>query len=71
MNAVKDVSLKYGLKINTKKAKIMVARRDIDGGSTVKTLKQVKKYQYQLQLITEDGRSEVHIKRRIEIARTY
>ena len=76
VDAVKNGSLQYGLKMNTKKTKTMVVRRDLEDGSTAKIkvdgviLEQVKKYQYLGQLITEDGRCEAEIKRRIEIART-
>ena len=76
VDAVKEESQKYGLEMNTKKTKTMVIRRDADEPVKVQiivdgvVLEQVKMYQYLGQLITEDGRCEVEIKRRIEIART-
>ena len=76
VNAVKEGSLKYGLEMNTKKTKTMVIRKDINEVVNVKIkvdgviLEQVEKYQYLGQIITEDGRCENEIKRRIQIART-
>ena len=76
VDAVKVESLKYGLEMNTKKTKTMVIRRDADEVVNIRIkvdeviLEQVDKYQYLGQLITDDGRCEVEIKRRIEIART-
>ena len=61
--------------MNTKKTKTMIVRRDINDGSKLNikvdgaTLEQVESYQYLGQLITEDGRCEVEIKRRIGIAK--
>ena len=54
----------------------MIIRRDIKDGSKVDikvdgvTLEQVESYQYLGQLITEDGRCEKEIRRRIGIAKT-
>ena len=76
MNAVKEGSRKFGLEMNTKKTKTMIIRRDVTDGSRVEikvdgvTLEQVESYQYLGQLMTEDGRCEVEIKRRIGIAKT-
>ena len=76
VDAVKEESLKYGLEMNTKKTKTMVIRKNTHEVVNAKIkvdgviLEQVEKYQYLGQLITEDGRCEVEIKRRIEIART-
>ena len=76
VDAVKEGSRKYGLEMNTKKTKTMVIRRNTEEEARIATevdgaiLEQVKSYQYLGQLITEDGRCEKEIKRRIEIART-
>ena len=72
---MKEDSLEDGLKMNVKKTKTMVIRRDISDGSKVnitvdgRALEQVESYVYLGQLITEDGRSDKEIRRRIEIAR--
>ena len=76
VDAVKEGSLKFGLEMNTKKMKTMIIRRDVNDGSKVKIkvdgviLEQVESYQYLGQLITEDGRCEKDIRRRISIAKT-
>ena len=76
VNEVKERSLEYGLKMNTKKTKTMVIRRNVDEPCRVDilvdgvTLEQVDKYTYLGQVITEDGRCEVEIRRRIQIAKT-
>ena len=76
VDEVKERSLEYGLKMNTKKTKTMVVRKNVDEGCRVRivvdgvTLEQVDKYTYLGQVITEDGRCEVEIRRRIQIART-
>ena len=76
VDAVKEGSLRFGLEMNTKKTKTMIVRRDINDGSKLNikvdgaTLEQVESYQDLGQLITEDGRCEVEIKRRIGIAKT-
>ena len=76
VDAVKVGSLKYGLEMNTKKTKTMVIRKDVKDATKVRIkvddviLEQVEKYQYLGQVITEDGRCETEIKRRIQIART-
>ena len=76
VNEVKERSLEYGLKMNTKKTKTMVVRRNVDEACRINivvdgvTLEQVDKYTYLGQVITEDGRCEVEIRRRIQIAKT-
>ena len=76
VDAVKEGSLKFGLEMNTKKTKTMIIRRDVNDGSKVEIkvdgviLEQVESYQYLGQLITEDGRCEKDIRRRISIAKT-
>ena len=76
VNAVNEGSRKFGLEMNTKKTKTMIIRRDVKDGSRVDikvdgvSLEQVESYQYLGQLMTEDGRCEVEIKRRIGIAKT-
>ena len=71
---VKKESSKYGLEINKKKTQTMVITKEeevpkvnikIDG----KSLEQVHKFTYLGQQITEDGRSEEEIKRRIAISK--
>ena len=70
---VNDKGKPYGMEINVKKTKSMVANKkqetpkvsiSLDGTA----IEQVQKMVY-LENITEDGKSEVEIKRRIEIAR--
>ena len=76
VDAVKEGSLAYGLEMNTKKTKTMIVRRDTKDGSRVNIkvdgviLEQVESYQYLGQIITEDGRCENEIRRRIGIAKT-
>ena len=76
VDAVKEGSLAYGLEMNTKKTKTMIVRRDTKDGSRVNikvdgvVLEQVESYQYLGQIITEDGRCENEIRRRIGIAKT-
>ena len=76
VDAVKEGSRVYGLEMNTKKTKTMIVRRDSNDGSRVNikvdgvTLEQVESYQYLGQIITEDGRCEKEIRRRIGIAKT-
>ena len=73
---VKERSLAKGLKMNVKKTKTMVIRRNIDEDCKIdisvdgKILEQVKQYLYLGHIITEDGRCETEIRRRLEIART-
>ena len=75
VDEVKEESMKNGLKMNVKKTKTMVIRRDTNEESNIeitvegRTLEQVGSYVYLGQLITEDGRSCKEIRRRIEIAR--
>ena len=74
-DGVREESLENGLKMNVKKTKTMIIRRDIKDGSKVnitvegRSLEQVESYVYLGQLITEDGRCDREIRRRIEIAR--
>ena len=71
VDAVKEGSLKFGLETKT-----MIIRRDVNEDSKVEIkvdgviLEQVESYQYLGQLITEDGRCEKDIRRRISIAKT-
>ena len=77
VDMVKEKSLMLGLKMNVKKTKTMMIHREksdtrpvlnikVDGS----TLEQVSKFVYLGQLITEDGKCEEEIKRRIGMART-
>ena len=74
LDAVRSRSERLGLRMNVKKTKVMVVRRTrdqkkaniyIDG----KVLEQVKIFKYLGQQITDDGKCEVDIRSRIEIAR--
>ena len=75
VDRIKVISLEHGLKMNIKKTKTMIVRKNIKDGSKIiikvdgQNLEQVDKYVYLGVLITEDGRCEKEIKRRIEIAR--
>ena len=63
----------YGMRMNSKKTKIMKKTRNnptkfeikIDGND----IEQVSRFVYRGQLLTEDGKSEKDIKRRISISR--
>lgn len=76
VDEVREESLEHGLRMNVKKTKTMVIRRNIKEECKVsikvegKELEQVESYIYLGQQITEDGRSDKEIRRRIEIART-
>ena len=73
---INEVGKQFGMKINIKKTKAMVVSKKpkntpkiniaIDG----QQIEQVTSYMYLGSLITEDGRCEKEIKRRIMIART-
>ena len=72
---INEVGKQFGMKINIKKTKAMVVSKKsnspiiniaIDG----QQIEQVTSYMYFGSLITEDGRCEKEIKRRIMIART-
>ena len=69
VNEVKERSLAKGLKMNVKKTKTMVIRRNIDEDCKIdisvdgKILEQVKQYLYLGHIITEDGRCETEIRR--------
>lgn len=75
LSQVEANSLEFGLEMNVKKTKTMVIRRDVKEECNIKiqangkTLEQVKKYVYLGHLVTEDGRCDHEIRRRIEIAR--
>ena len=72
---INEIGKQFGMKINIKKNKAMVVSKkpnspkiniDIDG----QHIEQVASYMYLGSLISEDGRSEKEIKRRIMIARS-
>ena len=74
LNTVNDKGKLYGMEINVKKTKSMVASKkqetpkvsiNLDGTA----IEQVKKMFYLGSITTEDSKSEMEIKRRIEIAR--
>ena len=75
ISKINEVGKQFGMKINIKKTKAMVVSKKpnspkiniaIDG----EQIEQVASYMYLGSLITEDGRSEKEIKRRIMIARS-
>ena len=75
INKRNEVGKQFGMKINIKKTKAMVVSKKpnspkiniaIDG----EQIEQVTSYVYRGSLITDDGRSEKEIKRRIMIARS-
>ena len=75
ISKINEVGKQFGMKINIKKTKAMVVSKKlnspkiniaIDG----EQIEQVASYMYLGSLITEDGRSEKEIKRRITIARS-
>ena len=75
ISKINEVGKQFGMKINIKKTKTMVVSKKpnspkiniaIDG----EQIEQVASYMYLGSLITEDGRSEKAIKRRIMIARS-
>ena len=75
ISKINEVGKQFGMKINIKKTKTMVVSKKpnspkinfaIDG----EQIEQVASYMYLGSLITEDGRSEKEIKRRIMIARS-
>ena len=76
MDEIKSRSLVKGLKMNVKKTKTMVIRRNVNEECKVeinvdgKILEQVKQYIYLGHIITEDGKCDVEIRRRLEIARS-
>ena len=72
---INEVGKQFGMKINIKKTKAMVVSKKsnspkiniaIDG----QQIEQVRSYMYLGSLISEDGRCEKEVKRRIMIART-
>ena len=75
VDAAVETSAEYGLRMNVKKTKVMLVKRGTEKKCVKITvngeeLEQVAKFKYLGQLITEDGRCEVEVKRRIEIARS-
>ena len=82
VDQVKKNSEKMGLKMNVKKTKTMLVSRDhekdrrngVDRHVCVKVngqiLEQVKKLKYLGQWITEDGRCDLEVKTKIEMARS-
>ena len=75
VSTIKEESRKYGLEINKKKTQTMIITKDTEVPAVNieiegKILEQVKRFTYLGQLITEDGRSEEEIKRRIGMAKT-
>ena len=76
VDEVKERSLALGLRMNVKKTKTMVIRRNVEEVCKIqikvdgKILEQVESYVYLGQIITEDGKCEVEIRRRIAIARS-
>ena len=75
MSKINEVGKQLGMKINIKKSRAMVVSKKpnsskiniaIDG----QHIEQVTSYRYLGSLITEDGRSEKEIKRRIMMAKT-
>jgi len=75
VTVIKEESRKYGLEINKKKTKTMVISKatkapEVDIEIEGEKLEQVNSFTYLGQLITEDGRSETEIKRRIGISKT-
>ena len=76
VDEVKNRSKLKGLSMNVKKTKTMVVRRNVKSRCKIeikvedKILEQVKQYLYLGHIITEDGRCDTEIRRRIEIARS-
>ena len=76
VDEVKNRSKIKGLSMNVKKTKTMVIRKNTKSRCKIeikvddKTLEQVQQYLYLGHIITEDGKCEVEIRRRIEIARS-
>ena len=73
MSALEDTSKTYGMKINTKKTKVMIVSRNkgkqaqiVVGGQVIE---QVDKFKYLGVWITEDGKCELEIKTRIALAK--
>ena len=76
VDEIKERSGRHGLKMNVKKTKTMVIRRDVKEVCKVniqvdgKILEQVEEYLYLGHIVTEDGKCETEIRRRIAIARS-
>ena len=74
-NRVNEEGKHFGMKMNIKKTKTMVISRKVETPKVNITLdgqpvEQVERFVYLGQLITENGKCDEEIKRRIEIART-
>ena len=74
VTAVKDESEKCGLLMNIKKTKVMLLTKNIKEKKVSihidhKEVEQVQSFTYLGQLITDDGKSEGKIRRRIGLAR--
>ena len=76
MNKINEVGISYGMKINAKKTKTMVISRDtpppqmsIRPTIDRPNIEQVQNFTYLGHQITENGKCDGEIKRRIEIAR--
>ena len=74
-NRVHEEGKHFGMKMNIKKTKTMVISRKVETPKVNITLdgqpvEQVERFVYLGQLITENGKCDEEIKRRIEIART-
>ena len=75
ISKINEVGKQFGMKINIKKTKAIVVSKKpnspkINIATDGQQIEQVTSYMYPGSLITEDGRSEIEIKRRIMIART-
>ena len=75
MDEVKERSEVLGLYMNIKKTKVMLVHKEQDDKIVTinvdgEALDQVKSYQYLGQIVTDDGRCDTEIKRRIGIAKT-
>lgn len=72
MNRLNDTALKYGMKINIKKTKVMRVAREV-GTVNIKInntmIEQVRSFKYLGHTIAEDGRCETEIKCRIAQAK--
>ena len=74
VNRVNQVGKEYGMKMNVKKTKTMVVSRKVDIPQVNinidgQVIEQVSHFMYLGQLITEDGKCDEEIKRRIGQAR--
>ena len=75
VNKVKEESERKGLKMNIKKTKTMVVSRSHSNNDKIhitvngKVLEQVKSFKYLGQTISDDGTTDVEVRKRIAIAR--